>query len=66
VKNVKVNHSVLAVAQSNDGSIAALVGREGVVIDYYEKYSIVRFDDGGTFPFEKHELTEVRTDVFPI
>jgi hypothetical protein len=60
VKKVRVNHSILAAGEDTDGSLSALVGSEGVVVEYNGKYKMVRLDDGGTFPFESHELTEVR------
>jgi hypothetical protein len=60
VKKVRVNSSILAARETFDGSLEALVGREGVVVEYNGKYKIVQLDGGGTFPFESHELTEVR------
>jgi hypothetical protein len=66
VKKVRVNRSILAAGNDNDGSLSDLVGREGVVVGSHETYKMVRLDTGAVFPFEKHELTEVRTDVFPI
>jgi len=59
VKKVRVNSSILAARKTFDGSLDALVGREGVVVEYNGRYKMVRLDDGGTFPFESHELTEV-------
>lgn len=60
MKKVKVNRSILAAGTDADGSLSALVGSEGVVVGSWEKGKMVRLDDGSTFPFESHELTEVR------
>ena len=60
MNKVRVNSSILAARETFDGSLEALVGREGVVVGYNGKYKMVRLDDGGTFPFESNELTEVR------
>lgn len=60
MKKVKINSSILAARETFDGSLEELVGREGVVVDYNGRYKMVRLDEGGTFPFESHELTEVR------
>ena len=62
MKKVKVNHSILSAGKDYDGSLSDLVGREGVVVGSHEQYKMVRLDTGLTFPFEKHELTEVRND----
>lgn len=59
MKKVRVNSSILAARKTFDGSLDALVGREGVVVEYNGRYKMVRLDAGGTFPFESHELTEV-------
>ena len=60
MKKVKVNSSILAAGKDTDGSLSALVGSEGVVVGSWEKGKMVRLNDGGTFPFETDELTEVR------
>lgn len=60
MKKVKVNRSILAAGKDSDGSLSALVGSEGVVVDYNGKYKMVRLDNGAVFPFESHEITEVR------
>lgn len=60
MKRVKVNSSILSAGKGVDGSLSALVGTEGVVVDFNGKYQMVLLDTGQTYPFEPSELIEVR------